>query len=329
MNCLWKIFDYKKDARDILELFKDEPYVFFLNSSLKQKERGRYSFIGFDPFDVVHSYGPNALWTAQKRFSPFKERIKASYSPFPSGMLGLLSYDFGLYIENIKRRQEEDLKLPDGFFGFYDCVITIDHYKNKLYVSSTGLPEKNFSLRKKRAYERMQYILKRLSQPRSRKFLRKKNGVVLYKKNFLGRRISVSPWSFTKADYFKAVERALGYIRRGDIYQVNLAQRFSLDLNGAEPSIDPVQLYRSLINVSPCAFGGYFNGGNFQVISSSPERFLNIKDRIVQTRPMKGTRPRTGNYQHDRRYKQELLKSPKDIAELLMITDLERNDLNP
>jgi len=121
------------------------------------------------------------------------------------------------------------------------------------------------------------------------------------------------------------VQKALDHISCGDIYQVNLSQRFELDLN--ECDFNPLLLYKVLRLYSPSPFGGFLDGGNFQLVSNSPERFLHLNNGVVQTRPMKGTRPRGDNDLQDKKFRQELLNSKKEKAELLMITDLQRNDL--
>lgn len=130
--------------------------------------------------------------------------------------------------------------------------------------------------------------------------------------------------NFTQAEYLAAVERAKDYIAAGDIYQVNLSQRFSAPVN--QP---PETLYALLRQASPVSFGAYLHCGDFQVLSASPERFLCFwpDSRLVETRPIKGTRPRGATPEEDRDFASALLQSEKDRAELLMIVDLERNDL--
>jgi para-aminobenzoate synthetase component 1 len=128
--------------------------------------------------------------------------------------------------------------------------------------------------------------------------------------------------NFTKEDYILAIKKAKEYIRKGDIYQVNLSQQFytRTDLSGFE-------IYKCLRKLSPSYFSAYFDAGDYQILSSSPESFLRLEGDLVTTRPMKGTRPRSQNKVKDIRLKKDLLGSPKDKAELIMIVDLERNDL--
>ena len=326
--CRWKSFDYSGSGVEILESLKAERLVFFLDSSLCDSPMGRYSFIGCDPFDVVQSKGPHTLEILRNKFKQYQEKESGSPascpSPFPAGIAGFLGYDFGLYLENIKLCSADDLNLPDCLFGFYDCVITIDHQAHKLYISSSGLPESDPLLREKRAKQRLEQIVQKLSLE-SQKV--EEIASEPMEPGHEGLIWSYLKSNFTQEAYCRAIEKALDYIRRGDIYQVNLSQRFTLDLSPPWEHCEAIRIYQRLRMLSPSHFGGYFDGGNFQILSSSPERFLYLKDGKVQTRPMKGTRPRGKNSLEDKIYREELLNSAKDKAELLMITDLERNDL--
>jgi aminodeoxychorismate synthase component I len=120
------------------------------------------------------------------------------------------------------------------------------------------------------------------------------------------------------------VRRAIAYIRAGDIFQVNLSQRFC-----APWPWDPWLLYRRLRRANPAPFAAFLDGGRWAVVSASPERFLQVdpRTRRVETRPIKGTRPRGRTPEEDARYAEMLLQSEKDLAELVMIVDLARNDL--
>jgi para-aminobenzoate synthetase component 1 len=128
--------------------------------------------------------------------------------------------------------------------------------------------------------------------------------------------------NFSSADYLEAVERAIEYIRAGDIFQVNLAQRLLYPAQDGS-----VELYLRLRRRNPATFAGYFDGGNFQIASASPERFLKVSDGRVEARPIKGTRPRTARPEADLFAGDDLQLSEKDRAENVMIVDLLRNDL--
>jgi para-aminobenzoate synthetase component I len=135
-------------------------------------------------------------------------------------------------------------------------------------------------------------------------------------------RIGPPESNMSRTQYIRSVERALDYIAAGDIYQVNLSQRFSHSFQGS-----PFALFSALRNISPSFYGAYLNCGDHSVISSSPELFLRKRGLTIETRPIKGTRPRGRKAEEDRALKQDLLDSEKEAAELTMIVDLERNDL--
>jgi len=319
-------FDYAGKASELLDLFKEEPYVFLLESSLSKNSLGRYSFVGFDPFKIIKCKGKEAFARLREEYLKYSfNKVSAKQQkcfPFSSGIVGYLSYDLGLPMEDIKRVTKKDSTIPESLFGFYDTVITIDHLKRKLIITSTGLPERNISKRRKRAKARIKQVvdkIERICFSKSKKiFFKKENGSkgkLLLKSNF------------TKKKYLTIIEKALNYISQGDIYQVNLSQQFCLDVRSFLKKIDSTVLYHQLRKLSPSCFSAYFDCRNFQIVSSSPELFLRVKDSFVQTRPMKGTRPRGRNKNEDKRKEYDLLRSRKDRAELLMITDLERNDL--
>ncbi len=316
---LIKSFDFPYEPVRLLDLFKNEPCVFFLESSLVDPNRGRYSFLGFDPFRTIQQKGQNPFPALRRAFAHYHEQRPAAL-PLTSGMVGFLSYDAGFYLEKIPSRSCDDLNLPDCFFGFYDTVFVIDHLRRRLFITSSGLPERTQNRRMRRAQQRLKEMEGKLSigTQGSPSDLKKKKAPH-----------EPIPWrsNCSAKMYEMMVKKAKDYIRRGDIYQVNLAQRFEWEPPGNHGVIEGVQLYKTLRQSSPACFAGYLNAGNFQIVSSSPERFLRLNGQRVQTRPMKGTRPRGAGPQEDRRMRRELDNSAKERAELLMITDLERNDL--
>ena len=324
---LYEYFPFPGQATDILEALRDEPHVFLLDSQ-RPDSGGRFSFLGFAPFATFSAGGKNFLPALKKKFSEFhRPRLIPAQrmTPFAFGIMGYLSYDLGLHLENIPIVKKDDLPLPEGFFGFYDCVITVDHFLKKMIVSSSGWPEKNSVLRKKRAGERLGEVRKILGRVEARRKTalsrRAQNSFPANRSKNSAKDIRSS---FTKAGYIKAVKLILDHIRRGEVYQVNLSQRF--EFNWAREK-DTVALYKKLKDVFPTNYSGYFDGGNFRILTGSPECFLKLTGPRLMTRPMKGTRPRGKDKDEDRRQRNSLLKSAKDRAELLMITDLERNDL--
>ncbi|HLG30763.1 MAG TPA: aminodeoxychorismate synthase component I, partial [Candidatus Brocadiales bacterium] len=128
--------------------------------------------------------------------------------------------------------------------------------------------------------------------------------------------------NFTRSGYIRTIQSIQRYIAAGDIYQANLSQRLSIDFHG-----DPLLFYSKLRTINPAQFGAFLNNGDFQIISNSPERLLKVSNGIAETSPIKGTRPRGKNLKEDRALIQELRTNAKELAEHIMIVDLERNDL--
>lgn len=311
----WKSFDWKDDGLLIFEAIKHKDNVFFLDSSLKSRHsQSRYSFLGFEPFYIFKNANTENLFSSLREiFKSYNlDNAKCGF-PFFGGAVGYFSYDLGLDLEKISAHTTDDLVLPPAFLNFYDTIIAIDHLKGKLLVFSTGFPEKKYLPAKKRAEERLKQVTSLLSKAS----LKENTGSA---KQVL--KIGELTSNFTKKKYLDSVKIAKDYIRKGDIYQVNLSQRFSANTQASASN-----LYRLLREASPSSFSAYFDCGDFQILSSSPERFLHFDGLKVATRPMKGTRPRGRSKKEDDALKNELLRSVKDKAELTMIVDLLRNDL--
>jgi para-aminobenzoate synthetase component 1 len=267
------------DAFRIFCIFKDQPHVFFLDSSLRAVQ-AQFSYIGFAPFTTVKDGNLAGL---KKVFD--KYRLPRQRLSFPAGAVGYFGYDGSL------------------FFGFYDTILTIDHHNQKLIISS-------------------------LSKSRIKDILKEINKIQNIECDFkpFGGRIDFKS-NFTKAGYIKAVRQALEHIRRGDIYQINLSHQINVPLPDWRNYSTAAAIYKNLRQSFPSQFGAYMDDGRQMILSASPERFLKLHNSIVQVKPMKGTRPRGKTKIQDRMLKEQLKKSPKEIAELLMVTDLERNDL--
>ena len=328
-SCIWKCYDWSGDGIDILEAVKDKPYSFFLDSAAGIYNLGRFSFLGYGPFLIYSTKTKKPFDKLRQLLNKYKLPPIKGLPNFINGAVGYLSYDLGSLYERIDLKSKDDLKLPECFFGFYDVVIIIDHLIKKLYIVSSGLPETNKGLAKKRANSRMKETVKELSKINSglnvSKFCRRPKRLNFSDANALN---FVS--NFTKQEYLSAAQKVLDYIRKGDIYQVNLSQRFCITASSLKDqgrNLDAFQIYKILRQSSPTAFGSFLNCGDFNILSASPENFMHLEGRCVQTRPMKGTRPRGASDLQDRTLKSQLLYSPKDKAELIMIVDLERNDL--
>jgi len=299
------------------------PYPFFLDSGDGASRLGRRSYLGSDPFLVVHATGGEArlAWPrtgAEEAWSgnPFDllRRLLREYpagdrGPFPlapGGAVGYLAYDLFPFVERIPRHTMDDLGMPDLFLAFYDAVAAFDHTTGHaaLATSDWGGPG---GLRRD-LEARWQGLGSAPGSPSP--VVEPRPGAAGLSSNF------------TREEYRRAVLRTKELIAAGDIYQANLSQRFSVPFRG-----DPLAFYRRLRRTSPAPFGACLFPDGFAVLSNSPERYLLIDGDYVETRPIKGTRPRGRTPEEDRRLALELRESPKDRAEHVMIVDLERNDL--
>ncbi|MFA5116926.1 MAG: aminodeoxychorismate synthase component I [Candidatus Omnitrophota bacterium] len=312
---IWKSYKFDGDPYDIFYILRGRKNCFFLDSGLRRDKLGRYSFIGCDPFCVLKPGKEDPFTALRKILDLYRICPLENMPPFLGGAVGFFGYDLGFSLEKrLKKTVKDDVKTGDYFFGFYDTVIAIDHYAGSMSIFSCGFPETKSSLIQARAQERLkevERILLMANCVRLQKcFIKKKAS-----------RVDISS-NFSEQGYIRAIKKVKEYIKAGDIYQLNLSQRFS-----AETVVSAEEIYAKLRSLSPADFSAYLDCGDFQIISSSPERFLSLDKKVVYTRPMKGTRPRSSNKDLDRKLKSELLSSPKDMAELLMIVDLERNDL--
>ncbi len=292
----------------------------FLNSSLKT-DAGRFSFIGIDPFCVVKSSGEKVTIklngnTSVMNADPFRSlarifdrvRVNNPYPfPFIAGGIGYFSYDLKNVIEKTKDISQDDLTLPDLYFVLYRTIMAFDNEHpgrfliSVLDIRSDGFPKAQDILNETIRFSGNPRPETHRAEPERPKELRS---------------------NFSKSEYMKAVEKVREYIRAGDIYQACLSQRFDTDWPH-----DPYLLYRELNAVNPAPFSAFLNFENCGILSSSPELFLRVSGKEIETRPMKGTRPRGKDPEKNARMQNDLLKSVKDAAELSMIVDLERNDL--
>jgi len=310
-----KSYKLKIDPFQIFAALKNERNCFFLDSSLNSNSLGRYSFLGIDPFYVLEAKNQDPLPRLREILGRYRIPISKNSLPFLGGAVGYLAYDLGFTLEKkLKNRPKPGLAMPDCTFGFYNTAIIIDHFKQLLSIFSAGFPERDYHLAKALCEFNFKKIYKLLCGVNSFRASNKKDKPKLSRTELKS--------NFTKEDYILAIKKAKDYIRKGDIYQVNLSQEFH-----AKTDLPDFEIYKRLRKISPSYFSSYLDCGDFQILSSSPESFLRLEGNTVTTRPMKGTRPRSKNKLDDLRFKQELLESAKDKAELIMIVDLERNDL--
>jgi para-aminobenzoate synthetase component 1 len=239
--------------------------------------------------------------------------------PFPlGGCFGFWGYDLKNFTEpKLPRRAVNDLESPDCCVGFYDSLVVFDHQLGKVFIVSTGL-NADGSRSEARAKEQLEIWRERLENGAPASGTARTNSAIKHAVPEAGVPFS----NITRADFLAAVERAQRYIRAGDIYQVNLSQRLT-----AQCDFTGWELFEKLSAVSPAPFSAFLDCGEFQIASSSPEQFLRMSGSHIVTRPIKGTRPRDADPTRDAQLAYELQTSPKELAELVMITDLLRNDL--
>ena len=337
---------------EVCSRFLDLPYLLFLDSAATQHPDAQYSFLAADPILIVRSKGAttevrrredaawsrvsgDALSTARSYLPRGVAEPVSGLPPFQGGLAGYIGYDWGALLERLPVPRYDDLAIPDLVLGLYDWVIAWDHRIGTAWLISTGLPETEAAARERRARERMDLVRARLGGRRGSGEVETSGAVAAppprrpaapsYPVSGIDGAAEIGLRStFTHRGYLDAVARVREYIIAGDIFQANLSQRFQSALT--EP---PFALYRRLRKRNPAPFAAYLAFDDLAVLSASPERFLRLdQKRLVETRPIKGTRPRGLGPMHDAALGRALAESAKDRAENVMIVDLLRNDLS-
>lgn len=293
----------------------------------------RYSLVTTRPFLTLRTFGARCeMETAQGPRTQFGnpwailDQLLTRYelsedtpTPFPlGGCFGFWGYDLKNFVEpKLRPRAVNDLEWPDCQVGLYDSLVAFEEGTTKAWIIATGL-DADGERQTAQARHQMDFWQHRLRQP-----------VAPFDTAHAPSAVSTGPLppprpesNFTRDGFVQAVQRAQHYIRQGDIYQVNLAQRLSVEWAGTG-----WDLFLRLVKASPAPHAAYLHAGDFEIASSSPELFLRISGSHIQTRPIKGTRPRSQDPHRDAALAAELLQSAKERSELIMITDLLRNDL--
>lgn len=302
------------DPLNTYRIFKDSKASVFLDSSKEDSPYSNYSFIGVNPIWEFKSYKDVSYLNGEeikgKDSFKFLEELmneyrctEASDIPFIGGAIGYFSYDMGRNLEVLPDTSMEDFKMYDSYFVLYENIIIFDLKKKITYISAIDKDRDADKSIKKIEGKLNSYI---------------NVGKISFEENK-----TEFESNFTKEDYEEAIRKLKDYIRSGDVYIANLTRRIM-----CENSEDSFYIYEKLRSINEAPFSVYMNYEDFQVISSSPERFLSIVDGVVTTTPIKGTRPRGKTESDDLVNKKELETSEKDKSELLMIVDLERNDLS-
>ncbi|MBX8577692.1 aminodeoxychorismate synthase component I [Pseudomonas cichorii] len=306
-TCTLSPLRYSSDPAEYFSRVRHAPGAVLLDSGRPEADRGRFDLLSAWPLEhLVVEPGESGTAFIQ-RLRDSLERLglaqlpAESELPFAGGLIGYLGYDFGRRLEPLPEQSIDDLQLPDARLGLYAWAVVSDHQAGTTQlVCHPALPES----------ERLR-LLELFQQPGS--------DSVPSEFHLSG------PFQadLSALDYRKAITRIQDYIQAGDCYQVNFAQRFQTRCEG-----DSWAAYCALRSACPTPFSGYQSlPEGDAILSLSPERFVKVSHRAVETRPIKGTRPRGGDASEDEAYAQELLSSLKDRAENLMIVDLLRNDL--
>jgi len=304
---------------------RGERGVVLLRSGSFDSAQARYSFVTARPFLTFRSYGSRCELDAphQARFgNPWQvlDALMSRYElleeidlPFPlGGCFGFWGYDLKNFVEaRLPRTAINDLELPDCQTGFYDSVVAFDHRLDQVWIISTGF-RADGARDPARARSQLEFWKDHLQGTPSLATAGDSPAP-------LPRPVTSN---LSRAEFIAKVERAREYIRAGDIYQANLSHRLT-----ASAGLSGWDFFQRLCDVSPAPFAAYMDCEDFQICSSSPELFLRLSGSHIQTRPIKGTRPRGGDATRDAQLSYELQTSAKEMAELVMITDLLRNDL--
>lgn len=308
---LLKETEYIGDASRLYwNLDKKGPSALLESARLSEKT-GRYSFIGFEPYKILKfsaiSKSADPFHSIRREISRNLTHVPQDLPPFLGGAIGYFSYEakFWTLPRQKKSKKPHSMDLPDAYFLFFKQGVAIDHAAKKSYLFHWS-DRKNFA--------HLEEMHARVRAARRRTRLR--GGT-----SSSGANMKVRPLTPKKV-FLDWVRQAKHSIQEGDIYQANLSQGFDIEL-----PLAPEAIYENLKRVNPGAFFGYLDAGDFQILSGSPERLLRLRDKTLDTRPIAGTRPRGSDHEKDRAMSRELLLSPKERAEHIMLVDLERNDL--
>lgn len=298
------------------------PGLTFLDSAMRHPLLGRWSYVMAEPFGRFRVEAGVPRWDgAREAGTPveaLRARLRAYAQPrlpgeagFQAGAAGYIAYEAGRLFDRFPTMAPEPGEGPEIDLGFYDLVVAFDVVAERAFIVSTGWPETEPARRARRARERLAEAAERLAAPEVP----------------LGAAIIAGDWrsNFDAERYKAAVAQVIAYIRAGDIFQANFTQRFEAGIGEA---VDPLALYDQLRRANPATFAALIANEDRIIASSSPERFVKLVDGEVETRPIKGTVPRSVEPTLDAFRGRELTASEKDRAENVMIVDLLRNDLS-
>lgn len=278
---------------------------FLLESKEQGKEKGRYSIIGKSPFYETKGEDFKEVEEALKIYEVENEENL----PFVGGAVGYAAYDIAKKFEKIPSVNEDILKMPDLHYMFVKEAVIYDHFKEKIIlVKNIGEEE---------IYEEVEKEFQELIAIIEKPFIENKRNKEKNTKTAFSYTSNT-----TKEEFVERVRKAQQYIFDGDIFQVVLSQRFTMDITA-----EPFEIYRVLRGLNPSPYLFYINFGEYTLVGSSPEMMVEVRKGIVSTCPIAGTYPRGANEEEDERLAQALLQDEKEKAEHVMLVDLGRNDV--
>ena len=307
------------------------PHLLFLDSADRDSPHGRYSYVAADPVSFSMTWAADqsraVLAEVGHALAGCRRSTVHELPPFQGGVAGLYGYELGGAFESIPSPGRDEFRAPDVALGCYDWAVAFDHPTNRAWVVSTGAHRPPTHWKRFTAPARLRGVLGALEEPPRPP---RRPGAVAPPDVSSSELVRPHPLpgfpgvtsNFSRSGYEAAVARAVEYVHAGDVFQVNLSQRLLAPLRE-----HPLDLYGRLRTLNPAPFAGYFDLGDFQVLSASPERFVRVRSREVDTHPIKGTRPRGRTPDEDAALLRDLVTNPKDRAENVMIVDLLRNDL--
>lgn len=330
-NIIPLVSEFYSDMDTPISVFKrmaDKGESFLLESMGSSLVTSRYSFIGRNPFiiflgkgnrsETIYSDGRketttgNPIENLEKLVSYYRAPRLDGIPSFNGGAVGFFSYDTVRLYEKIPDKNEDDLGLPDLHFMLTDELIAFDHNKNKIDIIVNIHVSEDMEEAYSRACRRIDEIREEMEDYSSLK---------TSQKPAKERKVKVES-NMTKAEFCEKIEKAKKYIEDGDIFQVVISQRFSV-----QTDVDAFNVYRALRRINPSPYMYYLDFGNYKIVGASPEMLVRVENGTVQTGPIAGTRPRGKTVEEDMRLEKELLADEKEIAEHTMLVDLGRNDI--
>ncbi len=309
---------YFEESAALFSTLADQPWAIFLDSGHPKCSQGRFDIFSANPWCTLETHAAQTTMTCQRvcitslenPFTLVKKQLrlfadntlpeKYQHLPFCGGAMGYFGYDLVRCLESLPEHALDPEHIPEMAIGIYTWAVVIDHQRKETFLVGSHL-----SSAQQHALITQFSVLPESKKAPSFRLLSSVNANISYQ------------------EYAQAFDKIKRYLQEGDCYQVNLTQRFSADCTG-----DAWEVYQLLRQVNAAPFSCYFNLPKVQILSSSPERFLQLHNGQVQTKPIKGTRPRKDSPEEDQRQIEHLKNSHKDCAENLMIVDLLRNDLS-